>query len=98
MQEVEESRRCSGARRGERRRIDCRRFGTSASTTMIPPELLLQGYRLGILPVALEDDSLELVFPERRWLTPLVTLSLPHAARRPLAAQAIEGKIASTVS
>ena len=24
---------------------------------MIPPELLLQGYRLGIFPMAMEDDS-----------------------------------------
>src|SRR5947207_5303328 len=98
MQEVEESRRCSGARRGERRRIDCRRFGTSASTTMIPPELLLQGYRLGIFPMAMEDDSIEWFSPERRGIIPLETFHLPHAARRVWARKSFEVKIDSAFS
>ena len=49
---------------------------------MIPPELLLQGYRLGIFPMAMEDDSIEWFSPERRGIIPLETFHLPHAARR----------------
>src|SRR5436305_473538 len=49
---------------------------------MIPPELLLQAYRLGIFPMAMEDDSIEWFSPERRGIIPLETFHLPHAARR----------------
>ena len=49
---------------------------------MIPPELLLQGYRLGIFPMAMEDDSIEWFSPDRRGIIPLETFHLPHAARR----------------
>src|SRR6266513_2051845 len=49
---------------------------------MIPAELLLQGYRLGIFPMAMEDDSIEWFSPERRGIIPLETFHLPHAARR----------------
>src|SRR5438034_11624092 len=31
----------------------------NALTTVIDPELLLQGYRLGVFPMAMEDDSIE---------------------------------------
>ncbi len=49
---------------------------------MIPSELLLQGYRLGIFPMAMEDDSIEWFSPERRGIIPLEAFHLPHAARR----------------
>ena len=63
---------------------------------MIPPELLLQGYRLGIFPMAMEDDSIEWFSPERRGIIPLETFHLPHAARR--ARKSFEVKIDSAFS
>src|SRR5438045_6188286 len=65
---------------------------------MIPPELLLQGYRLGIFPMAMEDDSIEWFSPERRGIIPLETFHLPHAARRVLARKSFEVKIDSAFS
>ncbi|HET7227760.1 MAG TPA: leucyl/phenylalanyl-tRNA--protein transferase [Chthoniobacterales bacterium] len=65
---------------------------------MIPPELLLQGYRLGIFPMAMEDDSIEWFSPERRGIIPLETFHLPHAARRAWARKSFEIKIDSAFS
>lgn len=60
---------------------------------MIPAELLLQGYRLGIFPMAMEDDSIEWFSPERRGIIPLEAFHLPHAARRLWARNSFEVKI-----
>jgi leucyl/phenylalanyl-tRNA--protein transferase len=49
---------------------------------MIEPELLLQGYRLGVFPMAMEDDSIEWFSPEPRGIIPLDRFHLPHTARR----------------
>jgi leucyl/phenylalanyl-tRNA--protein transferase len=49
---------------------------------MIEPELLLQGYRLGVFPMAMEDDSIEWFSPDPRGIIPLQDFHLPHAARR----------------
>jgi leucyl/phenylalanyl-tRNA--protein transferase len=65
---------------------------------MIPPELLLQGYRLGIFPMAMEDDSIEWFSPERRGIIPLETFHLPHAARRVWTRKSFEIKIDSAFS
>ncbi len=65
---------------------------------MIPPELLLQGYRLGIFPMAMEDDSIEWFSPERRGIIPLETFRLPHGARRTWARQSFEVKIDTAFS
>src|SRR2546430_8542823 len=65
---------------------------------MIPAELLLQGYRLGIFPMAMEDDSIEWFSPERRGIIPLETFHLPHAARRAWARKSFEVKIDSAFS
>jgi leucyl/phenylalanyl-tRNA--protein transferase len=65
---------------------------------MIPPELLLQGYRLGIFPMAMEDDSIEWFSPERRGIIPLEAFHLPHAARRVWERKSFEIKIDSTFS
>src|SRR4029453_5384280 len=73
-------------------------LGTSASTTMIPPELLLQGYRLGLFPMAVGDDSIELFSPERRGLIPQETFPLPHGARRTWARKSFEVKIDTAFS
>ena len=49
---------------------------------MIEPELLLQGYRLGVFPMAMEDDSIEWFSPDPRGIIPLDAFHLPHTARR----------------
>ncbi len=54
----------------------------NALTTVIDPELLLQGYRLGVFPMAMEDDSIEWFSPDPRAILPLDDFHVPHALRR----------------
>jgi len=49
---------------------------------MIGSELLLQGYRLGVFPMAMEDDSIAWFSPDPRAIIPLETFHVPHALRR----------------
>jgi leucyl/phenylalanyl-tRNA---protein transferase len=49
---------------------------------MIDPELLLQGYRLGVFPMAMEDASIQWFSPEPRAILPLEDFHVPHALRR----------------
>lgn len=49
---------------------------------MIEPELLLQGYRLGVFPMAMEDDTIEWFSPDPRAILPLEKFHVPHALRR----------------
>ena len=49
---------------------------------MIDPELLLQGYRLGVFPMAIEDDSIEWFSPDPRAILPLEGFHVPHVLRR----------------
>jgi leucyl/phenylalanyl-tRNA--protein transferase len=49
---------------------------------VIEPELLLQAYRLGIFPMAMEDDSIAWFSPEPRAIIPLDRFHIPHALRR----------------
>src|SRR6476469_586227 len=54
----------------------------NASTIMIDPDLLLQGYRLGVFPMAMNDDSIEWFSPDPRAVLPLEDFHVPHALRR----------------
>src|SRR5438046_8559834 len=49
---------------------------------MIDPDLLLQGYRLGVFPMAMKDDSIEWFSPDPRAVLPLENFHVPHALRR----------------
>ena len=49
---------------------------------MIPPEVLLQGYRLGVFPMAMEDGEIEWFSPNPRGILPLDAFHVPHALRR----------------
>ena len=49
---------------------------------MIDPELLLQGYRLGVFPMAMEDDSIQWFSPDPRAILPLEDFHVPHTLRR----------------
>jgi leucyl/phenylalanyl-tRNA--protein transferase len=51
---------------------------------MIDPELLLQGYRLGVFPMAMEDESIQWFSPDPRAILPLEDFHVPHALRRVL--------------
>src|SRR5260370_12307231 len=57
---------------------------------MIPPELLLQGCRLGVFPMAMENDSIELFSPDPRAIFPLEDFHEPHALRRVLRKRVFE--------
>ena len=60
---------------------------------MIPPELLLQGYRLGIFPMAMEDGRIEWFSPDPRAIIPLEKFHVPHGLRRVAQKQVFECKI-----
>src|SRR3989440_3714396 len=49
---------------------------------MIDSELLLQGYRLGVFPMAMEDDSIAWFSPDPRAIIPLESFHVPHALKR----------------
>jgi leucyl/phenylalanyl-tRNA--protein transferase len=60
---------------------------------MIPPDLLLQGYRMGVFPMAMEDGSIEWFSPDPRAVLPLDNFHVPHGLRRPLQKKVFEIKI-----
>lgn len=51
---------------------------------MIAPEILLQGYRLGVFPMAMEDGAIEWFSPDPRGVLPLDRFHVPHALARVL--------------
>jgi leucyl/phenylalanyl-tRNA--protein transferase len=51
---------------------------------MIAPEVLLQGYQLGVFPMAMEDGSIEWFSPDPRGVLPLEDFHVPHALERVL--------------
>ncbi|KAF5409143.1 MAG: Leucyl/phenylalanyl-tRNA--protein transferase [Candidatus Udaeobacter sp.] len=65
---------------------------------MIDPELLLQGYRLGVFPMAMEDDSIQWFSPDPRAILPLEDFRVPHALRRLLRKNVFETRIDSAFS
>ena len=60
---------------------------------MIEPELLLQGYRLGVFPMAMEDDSIAWFSPDPRAIIPLENFHVPHALSRAARKKIFEIKI-----
>jgi leucyl/phenylalanyl-tRNA---protein transferase len=65
---------------------------------MIEPELLLQGYRLGVFPMAMEDDSIEWFSPDPRAVLPLQDFHVPHALRRLMRKRVFETRIDTAFS
>ena len=49
---------------------------------VIEPEVLLQGYRLGIFPMAMADGRIEWFSPNPRGVLPLEDFHVPHGLRR----------------
>ena len=60
---------------------------------MIDPELLLQGYRLGVFPMAMEDESIEWFSPDPRAILPLEDFHAPHGLRRLIRRKVFETSI-----
>jgi leucyl/phenylalanyl-tRNA--protein transferase len=65
---------------------------------MIEPELLLQGYRLGVFPMAMEDDSIQWFSPDPRAILPLDKFHVPHALQRSARKKIFECKIDNSFS
>lgn len=57
---------------------------------MIPAELLLEAYRRGIFPMAMEDGEIGWFSPDPRAIIPLESFHLPHGLRRSLRKQLYE--------
>lgn len=51
---------------------------------MIAPDVLLQGYRMGVFPMAMEDGAIEWFSPQRRGIIPLDRFHIPHGLERVL--------------
>jgi leucyl/phenylalanyl-tRNA--protein transferase len=49
---------------------------------VIDPDLLLEGYRLGVFPMAMGDNTIEWFSPDPRAILPLDGFHVPHALRR----------------
>src|SRR5438270_6107155 len=60
---------------------------------MIDPELLLQGYRLGLFPMAMEDDSIGWFSPDPRAVIVLERFHVPHGLSRVARKKVFEIKI-----
>jgi leucyl/phenylalanyl-tRNA--protein transferase len=60
---------------------------------VIDPDLLLQGYRLGVFPMAMDDNLIEWFSPNPRAILPLEDFHVPHALRRVVRKKVFETKI-----
>lgn len=49
---------------------------------MIASEVLLQGYRLGVFPMAMENGAIEWFSPDPRGILPLAEFHIPHGLER----------------
>jgi leucyl/phenylalanyl-tRNA--protein transferase len=65
---------------------------------VIDPELLLQGYQLGVFPMAMEDDSIAWFSPDPRAIIPLENFHVPHDLRRLARKEVFEIKIDNSFS
>jgi leucyl/phenylalanyl-tRNA--protein transferase len=62
---------------------------------MIAPDVLLQGYRLGVFPMAMPDGEIEWFSPNPRGVLPLDAFHVPHALKRVVRKGAFEVRIDS---
>jgi leucyl/phenylalanyl-tRNA--protein transferase len=60
---------------------------------MIDPDLLLQAYRLGVFPMAMENGEIRWFSPDPRTILPLDGFHVPHGLKRERRGQAIEIRI-----
>ena len=60
---------------------------------MIDPEVLLQGYRLGVFPMAMDDVEIEWFSPDPRAILPLDKFHIPHTLERVVRKESFEIRI-----
>jgi len=60
---------------------------------MIAPEVLSQGYRLGVFPMAMEDGAIEWFSPDPRGILPLDEFHVPHALQKVIGKKIFEIRI-----
>ena len=60
---------------------------------MINSDLLLEAYRLGVFPMAMENGEIRWFSPEPRTILPLDDFHVPHGLKRERRAQSIEIRI-----
>ena len=60
---------------------------------MIDPDLLLQAYRLGVFPMAMDDGEIRWFSPDPRTILPLDKFHVSHGLKRERRAEAIEIRI-----
>jgi len=60
---------------------------------MIDSDLLLEAYRLGVFPMAMENGEIRWFSPEPRTILPLDSFHVPHGLKRERRARAIEIRI-----
>jgi leucyl/phenylalanyl-tRNA---protein transferase len=60
---------------------------------MIDPEVLLQGYRLGVFPMAMDDGAIEWFSPDPRAILPLDKFHIPHTLERVVRKKSFEIRI-----
>ncbi len=64
-----------------------------APVDIISPELLLQGYRLGVFPMGMSDGSIHWFSPDPRAIIPLDGFKVGHGLRRTLAKEKFQIRI-----
>jgi leucyl/phenylalanyl-tRNA---protein transferase len=67
-------------------------------TSMIDPEVLLQGYRLGVFPMAMEGGEVEWFSPDPRAILPLNQFHVPHTLERVVRKKSFEIRINTSFS
>ncbi len=60
---------------------------------MIDSEVLLQGYRLGVFPMAMDDGEIEWFSPDPRAILPLDGFHIPHTLERVARKRSLEIRI-----
>jgi leucyl/phenylalanyl-tRNA--protein transferase len=60
---------------------------------MIDPEVLLQGYRLGVFPMAMTNGAIEWFSPDPRAILPLREFHVPHTVARAVRKKSFEIRI-----
>jgi len=65
---------------------------------MINPEVLLQGYRLGVFPMAMDDGEIEWFSPDPRAILPLDKFHIPHTLERVVRKKSFEIRINTSFS
>ena len=63
------------------------------SNFMIDPEVLLQGYRLGVFPMAMDSGEIEWFSPDPRAILPLNQFHVPHTLQRTIRRKSFEIRI-----